>query len=217
MFNPSAAISPGIAGQRETRIISAGLSPGDEDKRLGDLCYLEVDAPSPYLRCGTPAEHFQALRQVVIDGAGFDFLAKCGDMMRPKNARSLKTGVAFRSRHKSGKAFDYNQEDHRVLLVREYKAGYIYWRTYLRCEKQDGSLGVKADLYTDNAGLVSAYVFDFTAAAEGLEWVRIPAKRGWMYEPTSKEFWHYQMREDNGFRPKSWPPKETPFAEARID
>ncbi len=60
----------------------------------------------------------------------------------------------------------------------------------------------------DSSGLVSAYVFDFTAAAEGLGWVRIPAKRGWMYEPTIKEFWHYQMREDNGFRPKSGPQKK---------
>jgi len=165
----------------------------------GLLCYVDVDAPSPYLRCGTPAKHFRALRQVVIDGAGFDFLAKCGDMMRPKNAKSSKIGVAFRSRHKSGEAFDYNQEDYRALLVREYKAGHVYWRTYLRCEKQDGSLGVKADLYTDNTGFVSAYVFDFTAAAEGLGWERIPAQRRWMYQPSKKEFWHYQMREDLSF------------------
>ena len=117
-------------------------------------------------------------------------------MMRPRNARSTKIGVAFKSRHKSGEAFDYNQEDYRVLLVREYKAGQLYWRTYLLCEVQDGSQGIKAELSTDNFGFVSAYVFDFTAAAETLGWERIPAQPGWIYEPSNKEFWHYQLRED---------------------
>lgn len=165
----------------------------------GLLCYVNVDTTLPYLRCGSPANRFQALRQVVIDGAGFDFLSRCGDMMRPKNAKPLKNGVAFRSRHKIGEAFDYNQEDYRVLLVRESKGGQMYWRTYLRCEKQDGTLGIKANLYTDNAGFVSAYVFDFTAAAEGIGWERIPAQQGWMREPSNREFWHYQLRRDLSF------------------
>lgn len=195
LTNPWGTISPGITGQGETQVTAAAVLPLDENKTTEDvLCYVAVDAPLPYLRCGTPANRFQALRKVVVAGAGFDFLAKCGDMMRSRNSKSLKTGVAFKSRHKSGEAFDYNQEDYRVLLVRENKAGQIYWRTYLRCEKQDGTLGVKADLDTDNTGSVSAYVFDFTAAAESLGWERIPAQRGWLYEPSNKEFWHYQMR-----------------------
>jgi hypothetical protein len=196
LVNPWDANSPGIAGQKEINL-TAGVLPADDGRTPeSPLCSVDVDAPLPYLRCGAPATHFQELRQVVVDGAGFDFLAKCGDMMRPKNAKSLKIGVAFRSRHKSGEAFDYNQEDQRVLLVREYKEGELYWRTYLRCQKQDGTLGVKTDLYTDNAGFVSAYVFDFTAAAESLGWERIPAQRGWMSEPSNKEFWHYQISED---------------------
>lgn len=193
MINPSAAISPGIAQQIESRFKTEPVLPPDEDKVQERLfCYVGVDAPSPYLRCGTPAEDFETLRQVVIVFAGFDFLGKVGDMMRPRNAKSLKIGVSFRSRHKRGEAFDYNQEDHRVLIVREYKSGSIYWRTYLLCDKQDGSLGKKANLQTDNAGYVSAYVFDFSTAAESLGWGRIPAQRGWMYEPSNKEYWHYQ-------------------------
>lgn len=196
-MSPWGVNSPGTALQRETPLTAAGGSPADEGKWTENLlCYVGVDTPSPYLRCGSAVKHFRALRRVVMDGAGFDFLARCGDMMRPKNARSLKLGVAYRSRHKSGEAFDYNQEDDRVLLVREDKAGRTYWRTYLRCEKQDGTLGVRASLYTDNAGFVSAYVFDFTAAAETLGWERIPAQPGWSYYPSKKEFWHYQMRGD---------------------
>lgn len=196
LMNPWAAMSPGIAQNGLTPSVLPNSLPNETEQPVGALCHINIDAPMPYLRCGSTIEHFQALRQAVIEGAGFDFLAKCGDMLRAKNATSLKTGVAFRSRHKTGEAFDYNQEDERVLLVREYLDGHVYWRTYLRCEKQDGSLGVKADLLTDNVGLVSAYVFDFTAAAHELGWERIPALRGWMDEASNKEFWHYQINDD---------------------
>ena len=199
LINPGAAHSPGIA-QRETHASAGVLRAAESKVPESVLCYENVDATLPYLRCGTPAKHFQALRQVVVDGAGFDFLAKCGDMMRPRNAISSKMGVAFRSMHKSGEAFDYNKEDPRVLLVREYKAGQLYWRTYLRCDKQDGTLGVEARLHTDNVGFVSAYVFDFTAAAESLGWERISAQPGWTDEPSNKEFWHYQMRGELSIR-----------------
>jgi hypothetical protein len=193
LINPSAAISPGIARQIETRFATKPGLLADEDKAQDrPFCHVGVDAPSPYLRCGNPAEDFEMLRQAVIVLAGFDFLAKCGDMMRPRNSKSSKIGVSFRSKHKNGEAFDYNQEDVRVLIVREYKSGSIYWRTYLLCDKQDGSLGKKTNLQTDNVGFVSAYVLDFTAAAESLGWERIPAQPGWMYEPANKEYWHYQ-------------------------
>jgi hypothetical protein len=115
-------------------------------------------------------------------------------MLRVGNAKPLKVGTAFNSRHKKGEAFDYNQEDPRVLLVREYGLKGLRWRTYLLCQRQDGSQCTKADLQTDNAGFVSAYVFDFTAAAEQFGWERIYAQPGWPTEPTKKEFWHYQLR-----------------------
>ena len=154
---------------------------------------LDVVAPMPFLRRGA-AESFNALRAAVIDGAGFDFLGRCGDMLRVGNAKVLKLGTAFNSRHKTGEAFDYNQEDPRVLLVREKDLKGVKWRTYLLCERQDGSKCAKADLYTDNAGFVSAYVFDFTAAGEQFGWERIYAQPGWTKGPTKKEFWHYQLR-----------------------
>ncbi|MBA3714155.1 MAG: hypothetical protein H0W76_17145 [Pyrinomonadaceae bacterium] len=158
------------------------------------FCRVAVDAPSPYLRCGSPVKLFEKLRQNIIATAGFDFLAKCGDIKRHKKAKYSKQGVANDSKHKRGLAFDYNQEDARVLIVREDIAGITYWRTYLRCEKQDGTCGVKADIDTDNAGRVSAYLFDFTSAAEGLGWERIPAHEGWQYSWKKKEFWHYQLK-----------------------
>jgi len=150
-------------------------------------------APLPYLR-STAAESFSALRDAVNRGAGFDFLARCGDILRVGNAKVVKLGTAFNSRHKRGEAFDYNQEDPHVLLVREYGLKGLKWRTYLICQRQDGSMCIKADLHTDNAGFVSVYVFDFSAAAEQFGWERIHAQPGWATGPTKKEFWHYQFR-----------------------
>jgi hypothetical protein len=189
---PTAVSSPGLSHPVDNRLFH---SPDSSPVRTEDESFLALDvvAPLPFLRSGA-AERFDALREMVKNGAGFDFLARCGDMFRLGNAKPLKLGTAFNSRHKKGEAFDYNQEDSRVLLVREYGLKGLRWRTYLLCQKQDGSQCSKAELHTDNAGFVSAYVFDFTAAAEQFGWERIYAQPGWTSEPTKKEFWHYQLR-----------------------
>lgn len=191
---PAAVSSPGISHAFDERPVNlpATFAVKAEDE---SLFALDVVAPLPFLQRDA-AEKFNALRAAVNKGAGFDFLARCGDMFRVGNAKALKLGAAFNSRHKKGEAFDYNQEDARVLLVREDGLKGLRWRTYLLCRRQDGSLCTKADLYTDNAGFVSAYVFDFTAAAEQFGWERIHAQPGWSREPTKKEFWHYQLRRD---------------------
>lgn len=189
---PTAVSSPGISHPLDNQLVkSSATSTGktvDESFLL-----LDVVAPLPFLQTDA-AESFNSLRDAVIKGAGFDFLARCGDMLRVGDAKTLKVGAAFNSLHKKGEAFDYNQEDPRVLLVREYGSKGLKWRTYLLCERQDGTLCTKRELYTDNAGFVSAYVFDFTAAAEQFGWDRIHAQSGWASEPTKKEFWHYQLR-----------------------
>jgi hypothetical protein len=188
---PTAVSSPGVSHHSDNRRINL---PATSTVKTGHESFLPLDvvAPLPFLRRGA-AESFNALREAVHDGAGFDFLARCGDLLRVGNAKALKPGTAFNSRHKQGEAFDYNQEDPRVLLVREYGLKGLKWRTYLLCQRQDGSQCTKADLRTDNAGFVSAYVFDFTAAAEQFGWERIHAQPGWATGPTKKEFWHYQF------------------------
>ncbi len=201
MVNPWDVNSPGLAGGMETNITNVSGSRAGEGKALkNNLCYLNVNAPLPYLRRGKPTKQFEKLRRAVISGAGFDFLSICGDMLRLRgNTVSIKPGAIHRSRHKSGEAFDYNQDDPRLLLVREYREGRTYWRTYLRCEKQDGTLGARAELHTDNAGFVSAYVFDFTSAAERLGWERIHAQSGWGQISSKKEYWHYELTEGISF------------------
>src|SRR5687768_1836825 len=58
------------------------------------FCRVDVDAPGPLLRCGSPVKLYEKLRRDVIATAGFDFLAKCGDMKRHEKAKSSKRGVA---------------------------------------------------------------------------------------------------------------------------
>jgi hypothetical protein len=189
---PSAVSSPGISHALDEQLVNspAAIKPEEES-----YLPLDVVAPLPFLRKDA-AESFNALREAVVKGAGFDFLARCGDLLRLGNGKPMKAGTAFNSRHKTGEAFDYNQEDPRVLLVREYGLKGLKWRTYLLCERQDSGLCAKRDLDTDNAGFVSAYVFDFTAVAEQFGWERIHAQPGWTNEPTKKEFWHYQLRRE---------------------
>jgi hypothetical protein len=158
------------------------------------LVKISAAAPTPMLH-RKAAEAFERLRRVVRDGAGFDFLAKLGDALRPANFVSDKDGVANRSWHKTGRAFDYDQTSSRLVLVSEPKGGKQYFRTYLVCTDQTGKLGVKRSLRDIRGGSVNAYVFDFTAAAEKLGFKRIPAWNGWQRNYNRREFWHYQFDE----------------------
>ncbi|HEX7334111.1 MAG TPA: peptidoglycan-binding domain-containing protein [Pyrinomonadaceae bacterium] len=154
-----------------------------------------IDVGLPYLRTGRPANLFAALRDKIIRVAGFDFLSVFGDMMRPKGFTTNQPGVSNKSRHKCGDAFDYNQSDPRLVVVRDPRNGVTYFRTFLRCEKQDGTQG---ELMSPNGGSAKFYV-DFTSIAEAFGWHRIRAQAGWQQTWKKREFWHYQMTEGYTF------------------
>jgi Putative peptidoglycan binding domain len=149
----------------------------------------------PYLRTGKPADRFKALREKIIKVAGFDFLSIFGDMMRPRDFLTSEPGVSNNSRHKCGDAFDYNQGDPRLVVIRDPRDGITYFRTYLRCEKQDGTQG---ELMAPNGGSPKFYI-DFTSIAEAFGWHRIRAQRGWQNIWKKREFWHYQCTEGYTF------------------
>jgi len=158
------------------------------------LVKISAVAPMPLLH-RTAAAAFEKLRVKVKDGAGFDFLGKLGDALRPASFVSSKDGVANRSWHKTGRAFDYDQTSSRLLLVSEPRGGGQYFRTYLLCADQTGRLGVKKTLRDVRGGSSSGYVFDFTNAAESVGFKRIPAWSGWQSHYNRREFWHYQLDE----------------------
>jgi len=149
----------------------------------------------PFLRSGKPAETFTLLRAKIIKLAGFDFLSIFGDIMRPKNFQTNKPGASNNSRHKCGDAFDYNQGENRKVVIRDPRNGVTYFRTFLRCQKQDGTQG---ELMAPDGGTPRFYI-DFTSIAEAFGWHRIRAQKGWQTVSTKREFWHYQMTEGYTF------------------
>jgi Putative peptidoglycan binding domain len=159
------------------------------------LVPMNVKAPTPQLHFKV-AELYNRLRGIVNAGAGFDFLAKCGEMLRPAKFVSKKDGVANRSWHKTGRAFDYDQECQKLLIVSEIGWNRKqFFRTFLICAKQDGSLGNKRTLRDMRGFTKTAFVFDFTEAAETVGFKRIPAWNGWQSHYNRREFWHYQFDE----------------------
>ncbi|HEV7701395.1 MAG TPA: peptidoglycan-binding domain-containing protein [Pyrinomonadaceae bacterium] len=160
-----------------------------------DLVKLEgVTAPQPYMRPSV-AERYIQLRATVLEKTGVDFLAKCGDVFREAAFHSSKDGVAERSWHKTGRVFDYNQESKAIVIVSEPSGGQQFFRTYLKCGRQDGSQGIKKTVHDYRGYNVSAYLFDFTAAAQVVGFHRIPAWSGWQTHYNRREFWHYQCDE----------------------
>ena len=141
------------------------------------------------------AERFYNLREIIRAGAGCDFLAKCGDICRTADFTSSKDGVANRSWHKTGRAVDYNQNDPHLVIVSEPKNGRQFFRTYLKCVPQTGALGKMMTVKDYRGYSVTAYLFDFTTAAEAIGFHRIPAWSGWQANYNRREFWHSQFDE----------------------
>lgn len=155
------------------------------------LIQVDVKAPTPLMHRDA-AQGFNLLRSQVKEKAGLDFLARCGDIFRPANFTSSKDGVANRSWHKTGRVFDYDQESKSLIIISEPHGGKQFFRTFLICAKQDGSLGTKQTLRDIRGFTKAAFVFDFTAAAEAVGFHRIPAWNGWQSHYNRREFWHYQ-------------------------
>lgn len=166
------------------------------------LAVANVKAPLAFLCAGKPFESFIALRDLVHIKTGHDFLAVCGDMLRTADFVSTKKGVANRSWHKTGRAFDYNQDDKHYVIEPERIDGRIYFRTWLLCdeEKDLGGEDISGHLIWQKGTLAkpaAGRYFDFTEAAAALGYHRIPAWRDWGQKEysTSMEFWHYQCDE----------------------
>ena len=155
-----------------------------------------VTAPQPYMHRDAAAA-FIPMRNEVAAKAGFDFFRICGDIKRDATFTSKKDGVANRSWHKTGRALDYDQNSKALVIVSEPIGGKQYFRTYLKCADQYGSMGVRRTLRDTRGYSVTAYVIDLTAIAEKYSFKRIPAWSGWQKNYNRREFWHYQYNPQN--------------------
>lgn len=186
--------------------------------RPPDLLFpLEVNAPSPYLSDAVD-QSFTALRQRVIDEAGWDFLGQLDGMFEALDVRPLP-GQSLESWNKAGRAFDfYFREalgfEPQVELVKVEVDGETYWRVFVKTAAQDGSQGeplrtLTWDLqarsgddpsYYEQGGkwreaVPAGYYIDFTALAADYGWQWVPANANWRTYFPSIRFWHYEKRD----------------------
>jgi TolB protein len=197
----------------------AKAANSDDDKEAARLLYeLPVNAPSPYLSDQVD-QSFTALRQRVIDEAGWDFLGQLDHMFEPIDARPLP-GQTIQSWNKAGRAFDfyYRQAlsfEPRVEVVRENEGTDTYWRIFIKAEAQDGSQGQPLrslpwdfqarfgdePRFYDAGGklkdaIPSGYYIDFTALAADYGWQRVPAGSNWRSYFPGINFWHFENHGD---------------------
>lgn len=181
------------------------------------LFELPVSAPSPYLSDQVD-QSFAALRERVIDEAGWDFLGQLDGMFEPLTARPLP-GQSVESWSKAGRAFDvaYRRAlglDPQVMVVREDVGAQTYWRLYVRTAVQDGSLGEPMTSrhwnfqarsgddpqYYEQGGKLAdsvpaGYYIDFTALAAAYGWERVPANSRWRTYFPDILFWRFENRQ----------------------
>ena len=153
------------------------------------LVKISAIAPTPLMHMDA-APRFEELRKTVLAGSGVDFLARCGDVLRPADFKSAKDCVANRSLHKTCRAFDCDQTNPAIVVVSEPRGKNQYFRTYLICADQGGSLGTRLSVPDYRGYRVNKYLFDYTAALEAAGFIRIPAWAGWRKNYNEREFWH---------------------------
>ncbi len=179
----------------------------------------EVNAPDPRLVQGVD-QAFRAWRAAVLAQSGYDYLGRLSDVYRPAGYYGHRLG--YLSWHKTGRAvdllFDWHDEagQNGLYVVRENVAGEVYWRLWLKCAVQDGSLGEPLfqapwhfwwhlDPGTAPEAVAAGgrrlpippgYFVDVTTLAERYGWSRIASYRlddfHWLHDSTATEYWHYQ-------------------------
>ena len=181
------------------------------------LWEVPVNAPAPYLNDRID-QSYLALRQRVIETAGWDFLGQLDNMFEPLD-RSPLPGQSFENWNQAGRAFDLPYRDALafeplVEIVREDFEGQTYWRVFLRTEAQDGSQGQPLrqrpwdfrarfgddPQYYDDGGKLKemippGYYVDFTALAADYGWNRVPATSNWRTYFPAIRFWHFENRQ----------------------
>ncbi len=170
-------------------------SPG---QRASIIKMLDMEAPYPYLHDAVN-ESFSALRQRVIDDAGWDTLSSLESAYTPLTS-SLDPGEGQDWLY-TGRAFAINPLTLNagwMVLAREDIEGKTYWRIYLRAVAQDGSQGEPLrvrpwDLTsrynldplayeqggTKASAIPAGFWVDFTALAAKFGWQRLPALNNW--------------------------------------
>jgi TolB protein len=209
-------------------IASGGLQAGvsalyDENPQIkpdglyGMAPMNNVVAPQAFLS-DTVDDSFEALRQRVIQTAGYDFLGTLEEVWWP-GSRPTEPGEPQQNWHYAGRAFAidrnlvYAGSPAPIEVAREDIEVDTYWRVYVRVveEVQDGRLGeplrvVPWDLTARTSGDVedyerggklmttvpSGYYVDLTQLAEDYGWERVPSDTTWRYNFSAIQYWEFR-------------------------
>jgi len=159
-------------------------------------------------------ESFNALRQRVIEEAGWDYLANLGTTQLPMTYTPY-SGHSRMSWYVCGRAIGLAQEAYtrtqsHIELVREDVGNVTYWRIFIRAAEQDGSMGEPLregvwDLSArqqDGRAMVeggklkehipSGYYVDFTTLASDYGWERVPSLWRWRYFWPDIRWWRFR-------------------------
>ena len=206
-----------IAGPDLPLYLESVADPATEAAPYTLVTLDDLQVPGPFLNDRVD-ESFQALRQRVIEEAGWDFLGALDKMWEPIDALAPLGGPA-KSWNKAGRAFDVipdlNAGYHPVVeVVRESAGAKTWWRVYVRAKRQDGSQGEPLRTLPWNfqarySGNVSdyegggrakvsippGYYIDFTQLAADYGWERLPASNTWRTNFPATLFWHFEKQQ----------------------
>jgi TolB protein len=189
---------------------------------LADLVEMDVQVAGKHPRLHADlAASYGAWREEVLVQSGYDVLGQVSDMYRPLGYSNHHYGHL--SWHRTGRAVDLSFEWHDppdgpnlLLVVREDLGPQTYWRLYLYCRDQDGTMGeplrvapwvfwFSLDRAQDPAAyaaggkpgsIPAGYYVDLTQLAARHGWQRIAAYQegdyDWRWDSLGREFWHYQ-------------------------
>mgnify|MGYP001003831535 CR=1 FL=1 len=181
------------------------VTPAPPYGRTGLVALENLEAPFPYLQDQVD-ESFIALRNVVAQQTGWDFLANLENAYIPiTQAPSIAQEDLWLY---TGRAIVVNSMPlpaKWMAVVREDINGQTYWRVYLKARYQDGSQGVPLssetwDFTTRSSGDIQAYEnggsstsvpsgywIDFTELANRFGWQRLPSLNNWRtYYPSTR-------------------------------
>lgn len=203
------------AAQEKPLFVEALARP-EQDQPPVTLFEIAVSAPAPYLNDQVD-QSFSALRQRVMDEAGWDFLGQLDGMFEALDSRPLP-GQTVESWSKAGRAFDlyYRKAlglDPQVVVAREDIGAQTYWRVFVKTAVQDGSQGEPLTMlnwnfqarsgddpqYYEQGGkwgesVPAGYYIDFTAMAASYGWQRVPANPNWRTYFPDILFWRFENR-----------------------
>ncbi len=178
-----------------------------------------VNAPNPYLSDKVD-DSFVALRNAIVQQAGFDFLGNLQDALWAQD-RPPEPGQSLQSWHYAGRAIDFDKNlvfgsPPPVEVVREDTPVNTQWRVYVRVpdELQGGQLGepLKAipwDFASRSSGdpqtfenggrnessVPTGYYVDVTQIAEDYGWLPVPSGRDWRRNYSSILYWEFDKTE----------------------